>query len=167
MLNIYNNSFTRKSIADRPIISPIYDNKSQFYLYEPYSLYFIYKDKLSVKRKIKIFIPSNFIFDGASIPRFFWRVVGFPLSPKFIVAALIHDVLFGKIDNRVKIWEEGKLLKSDEAEHLFDQKNCDIVFRGILYEEKNSGWKVRSMYRALRVAGRFCFRKSDNMFYKD
>ena len=38
-------------------------------------------------------IPKGYCFDGASIPRFFWRVIGAPTCNEFLIASLIHDVL--------------------------------------------------------------------------
>lgn len=40
-------------------------------------------------------IPSGFATDGASIPRFLWRVSGTPLSTPRLFAAIIHDYLYG------------------------------------------------------------------------
>jgi hypothetical protein len=36
-------------------------------------------------------IPKSYCFDGASIPRFFHRVIGANTDNKFLIAALIHD----------------------------------------------------------------------------
>lgn len=44
-------------------------------------------------KHIEITIPEGFEWDGASIPRLFWSVVGSPYSPKFITASLVHDYL--------------------------------------------------------------------------
>jgi hypothetical protein len=41
-------------------------------------------------------IPKGFRFDGASIPRFLWPVVGHPLECDFVVGAIIHDFLCGR-----------------------------------------------------------------------
>ena len=38
-------------------------------------------------------IPKGYCYDGASIPRFFWRVVGSNYDNRFLIPALIHDVL--------------------------------------------------------------------------
>lgn len=38
-------------------------------------------------------IPKGYCYDGASIPRLFWRIVGANTDNKFLIAALIHDVL--------------------------------------------------------------------------
>jgi hypothetical protein len=168
MLVIYkDSSFEETEIAPRPAIIPIYDSDQEFYLRNDYFLCFTFIDEDGVVHKVEIFIPALFIFDGASIPRFFWRVVGFPLSPRFIVAALIHDALFGKIHGRVKIWLNGEELSSDQAQEFFDQKTTDLIFKGILIVEQNSGWKVRAMHRAVRMGGRFSFRKTENKFYRN
>lgn len=38
-------------------------------------------------------IPKGYCFDGASVPRFFWRIIGSNTDNQFLVAALVHDVL--------------------------------------------------------------------------
>lgn len=38
-------------------------------------------------------IPKGFCFDGASIPRLFWRVIGAPTDNSFLIAAMVHDYL--------------------------------------------------------------------------
>lgn len=61
---------------------------------------FINKKELSVNlidyKKDKLYkftIPKGYCYDGASVPRFFWRVIGSNTDNKFLVAALVHDVL--------------------------------------------------------------------------
>ena len=41
----------------------------------------------------KFTIPKGYCYDGASIPRLFWRVIGAKTDNKFLIPALIHDVL--------------------------------------------------------------------------
>ena len=38
-------------------------------------------------------IPKGYCYDGASIPRFFWRIIGSNTNNKFLIPSLIHDVL--------------------------------------------------------------------------
>lgn len=38
-------------------------------------------------------IPKGYCFDGASIPKFFHRIIGAPTDNEFLIAALVHDVL--------------------------------------------------------------------------
>lgn len=50
------------------------------------------KDKKRGK-SYKFTIPKGYCYDGASIPRLFWRVIGSNTDNRFLIAALIHDVL--------------------------------------------------------------------------
>lgn len=61
---------------------------------------FINKRKLTVKlidnikdHTYQFEIPKGYCFDGASIPRFFQRIIGAPTDNEFLIAALVHDVL--------------------------------------------------------------------------
>lgn len=38
-------------------------------------------------------IPKGYCWDGATIPRLFWRLVGAKTDPVFLIASMIHDVL--------------------------------------------------------------------------
>lgn len=38
-------------------------------------------------------IPKGYCYDGASIPRLFWRIIGSSTDNRFLVPALIHDIL--------------------------------------------------------------------------
>lgn len=38
-------------------------------------------------------IPKDYCFDGASIPRIFWRIIGSKTDNTFLVAAMVHDYL--------------------------------------------------------------------------
>lgn len=38
-------------------------------------------------------IPKGYCYDGASVPRIFWRLIGSNTDNSFLIPALIHDVL--------------------------------------------------------------------------
>ncbi len=44
-------------------------------------------------KKYHFIIPKGYCYDGASIPRFFWRLIGPNTDNHFLIPALIHDVL--------------------------------------------------------------------------
>lgn len=47
-----------------------------------------------IKNKTYSFIiPKGYCWDGATIPRIFWRLIGAKTEPKFLIASLVHDVL--------------------------------------------------------------------------
>jgi hypothetical protein len=39
-------------------------------------------------------VPANFSSDGASIPRFFWRIIGHPFSASRLYQSIGHDYLY-------------------------------------------------------------------------
>ena len=48
---------------------------------------------LKKNKAYEFFIPKNYCYDGASIPRFFWSLIGANTDNNFLIAALVHDVL--------------------------------------------------------------------------
>ncbi len=59
---------------------------------------FLNKTDLKVKitylsEEYEFSIPRGYTWDGASIPRFFWRLIGPKTSPDFLIPSMIHDVL--------------------------------------------------------------------------
>ncbi len=45
------------------------------------------------QKEYSFMVPKGYCYDGASIPRLFWRVIGSNTDNRFLIAALIHDVL--------------------------------------------------------------------------
>lgn len=41
----------------------------------------------------KFTIPKKYRWDGATIPRIFWRLIGAKTDPRFLIPSMIHDVL--------------------------------------------------------------------------
>jgi hypothetical protein len=58
---------------------------------------------------IQVTIKSNFITDGASIPKAFWSIVGNPLENDLLKPAIVHDGLYTLM--QLKRLECDKLLK--------------------------------------------------------
>jgi uncharacterized protein DUF1353 len=82
----------------------------------------------------QILIKKGFIFDGASIPRFFWRIIGHPLDHEFIRAVLLHDGLY--------------------AAELLPQKEDDLAFLEFMQYYDDIGWlKRNAMHKAVRIGG--------------
>lgn len=77
---------------------------------------------------------KGFEFDGASIHRFFWRIITHPFSAKIVLPALFHD-------NKYK---HGFLPKK-ESDDLFDE--CMEV------DNKLPKWKQRVVYWAVDCCG--------------
>lgn len=45
------------------------------------------------QEQFEFLIPQGYTWDGASIPRVFWRLIGSKSDNRFLVPSLIHDVL--------------------------------------------------------------------------
>tara|TARA_B100000780_G_scaffold224786_1_gene163892 strand:+ start:774 stop:1238 length:465 start_codon:yes stop_codon:yes gene_type:complete len=95
---------------------------------------------------VKCVIPAGFTFDGASIPKFFWKY----LSPTgvLLMPGLVHDWVYKT--------RSVKRADGRDAEML-DQKKCDELFRDLAIEI--NGFKVINniAYYILRVFGRFAW----------
>lgn len=113
---------------------------------------FICKTELQVElkdyKKDKIYkftIPKGYCYDGATIPRLFWRLVGANTDNHFLIAALIHDVLcenHNYVDNDRSFSTNvfNALLKSSDvsAGRRFLMKNSVACFQTLF-----CGWGVK------------------------
>ncbi len=61
-----------------------------------------FENKLSLKvvlfnhqkqKKYEFVIPKGYCWDGATIPRLFWRLIGSKTDSRFLIPSMIHDVL--------------------------------------------------------------------------
>ena len=86
--------------------------------------------------------PAGFIFDGASIPRFFWRTIGPPLTGKHRYAAIIHDIL---------CHQARQMAKADPTEGAERRAYADEIFREMLEVSGVGRTKCALMYRGVRI----------------
>lgn len=91
------------------------------------------------KKNYEFEIPKGYCFDGASVPRFFWRIIGANTDNKFIIAALVHDVLCENhhyVDN--------------------DRKFSSNVFNALLEASEVPSFKRFLMKNSVDFYQRFC-----------
>lgn len=107
---------------------------------------FINKKTLTVrlvdKTKDRIYqfdIPKGFCFDGATINRFFWRIIGAPTDNSFLIAALVHDVL---CENHHYI--------------MNDRHFSSEVFNALLESSKVGKFKRYLMFHSVDIFQHFC-----------
>lgn len=98
------------------------------------------KVRLVDKQKGRTFdfeIPKGYCYDGASVPRLFWRVIGPNTDNSFLIPALIHDVL------------------CEHHEYVdYDRKFSTIVFNALLESTGVPPFK------------RYCMKTSVDVFQK-
>ena len=84
-------------------------------------------------------IKENYCYDGASIPRMFWRLIGANTNAEFLIPSLIHDVLC--------------------ENHKYIDNNRELssrIFRALLIASGVSEFKASVMYQAVDTFQRFC-----------
>lgn len=80
-------------------------------------------------------IPVGFESDGASVPRFFWRLVFPPGDPKALHAAIIHDYIY-------RTHPTG-----------WTKENADKIFRHLLISGGVEEWRANLAYTGVRLFG--------------
>lgn len=83
-------------------------------------------------------IKEGYCYDGASIPKIFWRLIGSNTDAEFLIPSLIHDVLCENhqyIDN--------------------DRELSSKVFRALLIASGVSELKANIMYSAVNTFQKF------------
>ena len=107
---------------------------------------FICRRALTVKlsdyenqKNYKFTIPKGYTFDGASVPKFFWRIIGAPTDNNFLIAALVHDVMC----------ENHSYIDNDRA---FSTK----VFNALLTVSEVGKFKRFLMSNSVNIFQRFC-----------
>lgn len=95
--------------------------------------YMLLKDYFVLVNGRVIAVPAGFEFDGASIPRFAWSIVGTPFAPKTLRAALVHDWLY--------------------FSHECSRKEADLYFKVLLKQACVGACKRSLMHMAVRAGG--------------
>jgi hypothetical protein len=81
----------------------------------------------------KIWIPKDYYYNGASIPRIFWSIIGSPFEPDFWSAAMGHDYLY--------------LL------HLVDRSTADECLYQLLLQSNVNTIRAHIIWAAVRTCG--------------
>lgn len=85
---------------------------------------------------LQIRVPIGYTFDGASIPRAAWSVIGSPFEPDFQIAACCHDWICEH---------------SHEANDYQARVIGDAVFFALLARAGVPRWRRVLMYLAVRL----------------
>lgn len=118
------------SFTESLIVSPIPDGK-RWVVRKEFSYY------IDTEDGEKVIVPSGFVTDFASVPRYFWRI--FPKWGKYGTAAVVHDYLYVAQTKR--------------------RKDCDKIFLQAM-EVAGVDKIVRTLfYWAVRLGGWMSFKK--------
>ena len=88
---------------------------------------------------LTIKVKKGFVFDGASIPKIFWGIVGSPFTGNYTLSALVHDALY--------------------VTESLERKAADEIFLDLMKQGNVSYLKRHTMYWAVRTGGYFVWKK--------
>jgi len=108
--------------------------------------YYVGKTDYLTDHGIVITVPVGFVSDGASIPRFAWPIIGSPLTGKYRAAAIIHDYCYFM--------------------QMFSREISDMIFLNAMKVLKVSKWKRYIIYWAVRMFGKWAWKKHRNSSVK-
>lgn len=72
--------------------------------------------------------------DLASIPRFFWRIIGCPGTGLYVAAAVIHDQLY-----------------KTRGGGIYTKQSCDRILRDAALSCGVASWRAWAMYKAVQL----------------
>jgi len=147
-----------KNLLDQPDIRPV-----KVVGIKMDRFYRLHRDYVYVWEKegriFSISVREGFIYDGLSVPRIGWSVSGLRPDGLGRAGGLIHDEIYRKggkgCDLRLKdadnMWQENK--------EPIRRKDADRLFCRILRESGVEKGPRRTMYRMVRLFGKFHFGK--------
>ena len=94
-------------------------------------------------------VPAGFQTDGASIPRFLWRICGTPLDVPRVYAAIVHDWLYsGGVPSAARVHDELYV-----GAPVVTRADADAIYRDLLIALGVSRFKAYVEWSAIRVCG--------------
>lgn len=78
-------------------------------------------------------VTEGFVTDGASMPKFAWRIIGSPFTGKYVESAVIHDSLY--------------------RTHKLTKETADKLFLEMMKVSGVRWWKRKLMYYAVKWFG--------------
>lgn len=78
-------------------------------------------------------VPEGFVYDGASIPRALWWLIGGPFTGRYRRAALLHDYLY--------------------TVRVCSREEADQVLLEAMVEDRVPKWRRWAMFQAVRLGG--------------
>jgi hypothetical protein len=89
---------------------------------------------------VKHWIPKDYYFDGASIPRPFWPIIGSPFEPILFEPSGVHDWLY--------------------LTHLFDRNIADDCLYQLMIQNKVNTVKAHIIWGAVRSCAWFAWKNT-------
>ena len=102
-------------------------------------LWTLYSEFEYTNDEYSIICKKGYVTDGASIPRFFWSIIGSPMEGSLVKPAVIHDGLYTIMS--------------------LPRKTCDRLLLEMLLYNNVSKWKAYTIYYVVRLFGNSHWKK--------
>lgn len=123
-------------VIDKEDANSLKENKKKF----PFELCISLKTKIkTTKREFSFLMFKGYTWNGADIPRFFWRVVGSRTDNDFLVASMLHDYLL-----EFKVYIVNEVLKKQITSKEY-RRLTSLVFRHIIKTQGTNTIKANVM----------------------
>ena len=93
----------------------------------------------TTKRNFSFTIFNGYTWNGADIPRFFWRIIGSRTDNDFLIASLIHDYLL-----EFKSYMINQILKNEVDKRQY-RRLTSLIFRHVIKEQGTNTIKANIM----------------------
>ena len=94
---------------------------------------------VTTKRSFSFPIYSGYTWNGADIPRFFWRIIGSRTDNDFLIASMLHDYLL-----EFKSYVISEVLKNQIKKNEY-RRLTSLIFRHIIKEQGTNTIKANIM----------------------
>lgn len=119
----------------------------------PFELYNSVLVKIkTTKREFEFVIFNGYIWNGADIPRFFWRIIGSRTDNDFLIASMLHDYLL-----EFKVYILNEVLKGEIKPREY-RRITSLIFRYIIKEQGTNTIKANVMAWCIDVFQMFNWR---------
>ncbi len=105
-------------------------------------------------------VPAGTRTDGASIPRFLWRVCGHPLMAPRVYAAVLHDWLYGDFEPTAPAIHDSRYYGSALPCDL-TREEADKCYKALSRHFGIPWWKADIEYNVLRLFGAAHYKGKD------
>lgn len=128
----------------------IQDGKKKF----PFELFNSVKVQVQTDERTFVFrIFNGYTWNGADIPRFFWRIIGSRTDNDFLIASMLHDYLL-----EFKTYMINEILKNEISTKEY-RRLTSLIFRHVIKEQGTNIIKANIMAWCVDVF-QICNRKA-------
>ena len=104
------------------------------------------------KREFKFFLPTGYVWNGADIPRFLWRLIGSRTDNDFLIASMVHDYLL-----EFKTYILCEVLQKQISKKEY-RRLTSLIFRHIIKKQGTNTIKANIMAYCVDVFQMFNFK---------